>query len=159
MAKAKELNLEIVSDTTFADGNDTDFSVQMTDAQSKGADLIFLPIYYSPASLILAQVNAMGYSPKYFGIDGMDGILTMEGFDTSILVLVFVVLGGQGNMLGSIIAAALTILPEALREYADYRMLVYAIILILVMLATNSPKLKSWMDRLKSSHKKVKEVA
>ncbi len=84
MAKAKELNLEIVSDTTFADGNDTDFSVQLTDAQSKGADLIFLPMYYQPASLILAQANAMGYSPKYFGIDGMDGILTMEGFDASL---------------------------------------------------------------------------
>ncbi|MGM9661769.1 MAG: branched-chain amino acid ABC transporter permease [Oscillospiraceae bacterium] len=65
-------------------------------------------------------------------------------FNTSILVLVFVVLGGQGNMLGSIIAAsALTILPEALRQFADYRMLVYAIVLILVMLATNNPTLKS----------------
>lgn len=84
MAKAKELNLDVVSDTTFADGNDTDFSVQLTDAQSKGADLIFLPMYYQPASLILAQANAMGYSPKYFGIDGMDGILTMEGFDASL---------------------------------------------------------------------------
>ena len=84
MAKAKELNLDVVSDTTFADGNDTDFYVQLTDAQSKGADLIFLPMYYQPASLILAQANAMGYSPKYFGIDGMDGILTMEGFDASL---------------------------------------------------------------------------
>ncbi|MDD3193845.1 MAG: branched-chain amino acid ABC transporter permease [Oscillospiraceae bacterium] len=80
-------------------------------------------------------------------------------FNTSILVLVFVVLGGQGNMLGSIIAAAaLTILPEALREYADYRMLVYAIILILVMLATNNPTLKSWLDRLKSGRRKAKEA-
>ena len=69
-------------------------------------------------------------------------------FNTSILVLVFVVLGGLGNMLGSIVAAAaLTILPEALRQFSDYRMLVYAIVLILVMLATNNPTLKSWLSR------------
>ena len=81
---AKELNLEVVSETTFADGNDTDFSVQITDAKNKGADLIFLPMYYQPASLILAQANSMGYEPKFFGVDGMDGILTQEGFDTSL---------------------------------------------------------------------------
>ena len=73
-------------------------------------------------------------------------------FNTSILVLVFVVLGGLGNMLGSIVAAAaLTILPEALREFADYRMLVYAIVLILVMLATNNPTLRSYLDRAKAA--------
>ncbi len=69
-------------------------------------------------------------------------------FNTSILILVFVVLGGQGNMMGSIIAAsALTILPEALRSFSTYRMLVYAIVLILVMLATNNPTLKSFFSR------------
>ena len=83
-AKAGELGLEIVSDTTFADGNDTDFSVQLSDAQSNGADLVFLPMYYQPASLILAQAKSMGYAPTWFGVDGMDGILTMEGFDTSL---------------------------------------------------------------------------
>ena len=68
-------------------------------------------------------------------------------FNTSILVLVFVVLGGQGNMLGSVIAATvLTILPEALREFDDYRMLVYAIVLILVMLVTNNPLLRGYLD-------------
>ena len=70
-------------------------------------------------------------------------------FNTSILILVFVVLGGLGNMLGSIVAAtALTILPEALREFSDYRMLVYAIVLILVMLATNNETFKSFLARL-----------
>ena len=83
-AKAGELGLEIVSDTTFADGSDTDFSVQLADAQSNGADLVFLPMYYQPASLILAQAKSMGYAPTWFGVDGMDGILTMEGFDTSL---------------------------------------------------------------------------
>lgn len=83
-AKAEELGLEIVSATTFADGNDTDFNVQLSEAKKAGAELLFLPIYYTPASLILAQAKAMGYAPKYFGVDGMDGILTMEGFDTSL---------------------------------------------------------------------------
>ena len=80
-------------------------------------------------------------------------------FNTSILILVFVVLGGLGNMLGSIIAAAaLTILPEALREFSDYRMLVYAIVLILVMLATNNDTFKAFLGRLKPGAKKKKEV-
>ncbi len=66
-------------------------------------------------------------------------------FNTSILILVFVVLGGLGNIRGSIIAAAvLTVLPEPLREFSDYRMLVYAIVLILVMLATNNPTIRGF---------------
>lgn len=79
--KAIEAGLEVVSDTTFADGNDTDFSVQLADAQKNGAELIFLPMYYQHASLILAQAAAMNFAPKWFGVDGMDGILTMEGFN------------------------------------------------------------------------------
>ena len=79
-------------------------------------------------------------------------------FNTSILVLVFVVLGGLGNMLGSIVAAtALTILPEALRQFADYRMLVYAIVLILVMLFTNNPKLKQIFNQFKTYNMRGKE--
>ncbi len=66
-------------------------------------------------------------------------------FNTSIFILVFVVLGGIGNIKGSIISAAvLTILPEALRQFSDYRMLTYAIVLIIVMLATNNPQLKAF---------------
>ena len=82
--KAPGLGLEVVSETTFADGNDNDISVQLTDAKEKGAELVFLPMYYQPASLILAQAQQMGYAPKWFGVDGMDGILTMEGFDKSL---------------------------------------------------------------------------
>ena len=82
--KAKELGIEVVSDTTFADGSDTDFSVQLSEAKTNGAELVFLPMYYQPASLILAQASGMGYAPKWFGVDGMDGILTMEGFDTAL---------------------------------------------------------------------------
>ena len=83
-AACDTLGIEIVSDTTFADGNDTDFSVQIADAQSKGAELVFLPVYNQPASLILAQAAAAGYEPEWFGVDGMDGILTMKGFDTAL---------------------------------------------------------------------------
>ena len=82
--EAAARNLAIVSDTTFADGNDTDFSVQLNNAKDAGADLVFLPMYYQPASLIFAQAKAMGYAPTWFGVDGMDGILTMDGFDTSL---------------------------------------------------------------------------
>lgn len=83
-AKAKELGLNIVSTTTFTDDSQTDFTVQLSEAQKAGADLLFLPIYYQPASLILSQAKSINYAPKFFGVDGMDGILTMEGFDKSL---------------------------------------------------------------------------
>lgn len=81
-------------------------------------------------------------------------------FNQSILILVFVVLGGQGRMWGSIIAAAaLTVLPELLREFADYRMLVYAIVLILVMLLTNNPTLKNFFAGIAAKIKKTEKGA
>lgn len=77
-------------------------------------------------------------------------------FNTSILILVFVVLGGIGNLRGSIIAAAiLTVLPELLRQFQDYRMLVYAIVLILVMILTNNEKARAFINRV--FKKKAKE--
>ncbi|NLZ66051.1 MAG: ABC transporter substrate-binding protein [Clostridiaceae bacterium] len=84
VSEAETKNLEIVSITTFTDDTANDFSVQLTEAQNAGADLVFLPIYYQPASLILSQANAMGYEPEFFGVDGMDGILTMKNFDTTL---------------------------------------------------------------------------
>ena len=84
MAEAANLGLEVVSDTNFNNNNATDFSVQIADAQSKGADLVFLPMYYQVAALIFSQANSVGYAPKWFGVDGMDGILTLDGFDTSL---------------------------------------------------------------------------
>ena len=81
--KAPEVGLEIVSTTTFTDDT-TDFSVQVADAQNSGAELVFLPIYYTPASQILITANAISYAPLFFGVDGMDGILSIEGFDTSL---------------------------------------------------------------------------
>ena len=80
-------------------------------------------------------------------------------FDTSILVLVFVVLGGIGNIRGSVIAAALlTVLPEVLREFGDYRMLIYAIVLIAVMLLGNAPVVRQVLERIRPAKKEaVKE--
>ena len=82
--QAAALGLEIVTEETFTEATKTDFSVQISKCQEAGADLVFLPMYYEPASLILNQANAAGYAPTWFGVDGMDGILTMEGFDTSL---------------------------------------------------------------------------
>lgn len=81
--KAKELGLQVVSVSTFTDDT-TDFSVQVTNAKEAGAELVFLPIYYTPASMILRQSNSMEYKPIFFGVDGMDGILNIEGFDKSL---------------------------------------------------------------------------
>lgn len=83
-AQAAELGLAIVYEGTFTSDTATDFTVQLTAAQSAGADLVFLPIYYQPISVILNQADAMGYAPTFFGVDGMDGILGMEGFDASL---------------------------------------------------------------------------
>ena len=83
-SEADAKGLEIVYEGTFDDSNASDFTVQLKKAQDAGADLLFLPIYYDPASLILTQANQMGYAPTFFGVDGMDGILTLEGFDTSL---------------------------------------------------------------------------
>ncbi len=96
-------------------------------------------------------IYAMNYStivPKKFD------------FNTSILILVFVVLGGLGNIRGSIIAATiLTVLPEVLRSFNDYRMLIYAIVLILVMLGTNSPTLKASIQRITGKFRKKQKTA
>ena len=82
--EAANQNFEIVSAEAFTADNKTDFSVQLSKAQEAEADLVFLPIYYTEASLILAQANSMGYAPKFFGCDGLDGILGVENFDPAL---------------------------------------------------------------------------
>ena len=112
-------------------------------AESVGVNVVKYKMMAFVTSAALA-----GAAGVLFGMNYSTVIANKFDFNTSILVLVFVVLGGQGNMLGSIIAAAaLTILPEALREFATYRMLVYAIVLILVMLGTNNPQIKAFVER------------
>ncbi|MEE1086771.1 MAG: ABC transporter substrate-binding protein [Schaedlerella sp.] len=82
--EAKNYDFEIVAEGAFTADNKTDFSVQLQQAKDAGAELLFLPIYYQEASLILAQADQMGYAPTFFGCDGMDGILGVENFDTSL---------------------------------------------------------------------------
>lgn len=82
--KADELGLSIVCVKTFTDDSANDFNSQLSEIKNSGADLVFLPIYYTPASLILKQAKDMQYAPKFFGVDGMDGILTLKNFDTSL---------------------------------------------------------------------------
>lgn len=80
-AEAKTQGLNIVSKAAFTADSKTDFGTQLQKAKDAGADLLFLPIYYQEASIILKQADTMGYKPKFFGVDGMDGILTVENFD------------------------------------------------------------------------------
>ena len=84
IAQAAERGLEVVTEQTFPADTTTDFNVQLAACRDGGAELVFMPIYYGPASLVLQQANAMGYDPQFFGGDGMDGILAIEGFDTSL---------------------------------------------------------------------------
>ncbi|MGN1367929.1 MAG: branched-chain amino acid ABC transporter permease [Aristaeellaceae bacterium] len=97
-----------------------------------------------------------GMAGALFGLNFSSVAASKFKFDTSILVLVFVVLGGIGNIRGSIIAAALlTVLPEMLRAFSDYRMLIYAIVLIVVMLATNSPQIRQLVERIIPKRRKA----
>lgn len=83
-AEAESKGLSIVAEEAFTKDSNSDFSVQLQKCSDAGADLLFLPIYYQQASLILQQANNIGYAPTYFGVDGMDGILNVQNFDTSL---------------------------------------------------------------------------
>ena len=82
-AQAETLGLEIVETQTFTDGA-TDYSVQVSKLKDAGAEIVFLPIYYQPASQILAEAKQADFAPVFVGCDGMDGILTLKGFDTTL---------------------------------------------------------------------------
>lgn len=84
MEEAAVKGLNIVSSEAFTADNKTDFSVQLQKAQDAGAELVYLPFYYTEISLVLTQANTMGYAPIFFGVDGMDGILDVENFDKSL---------------------------------------------------------------------------
>ena len=81
-AAAKGIN--IVYTGTFEEANKTEFSSQLTAAKQAGADVLFLPIYCESIAPLMTQAASMGYDVDYFGVDGMDGILEVEGFDTSL---------------------------------------------------------------------------
>lgn len=82
--EAENQSFEVVEKQAFNSDNKTDFSVQLQKAKDAGAELVFLPFYYSEASLVLKQAAGMNYSPIFFGCDGMDGILAVEGFDVNL---------------------------------------------------------------------------
>lgn len=81
-AQAAESKLEIVDEETFKDDSATSFTNQLTKAKQAGATMIFAPIYYTPASVLLKNAKDMGYDMTLMGTDGMDGLLSVEGFDT-----------------------------------------------------------------------------
>ncbi|MDO5331060.1 MAG: ABC transporter substrate-binding protein [Bacillota bacterium] len=83
VSEANKLGLNIVGEKTFIT-DAKDFTVQINEAKAAGADVVFLPMYYQEASLILKQAKDANFAPQWFGVDGMDGILTLEGFDTSL---------------------------------------------------------------------------
>ncbi|SHJ18113.1 ABC transporter substrate-binding protein [Parasporobacterium paucivorans] len=83
-SQAESKGIEIVAAEAFTADNKSDFSVQIQKAKDAGAELVFLPIYYTEATLILKQANSIGYKPLFFGCDGLDGILGVENFDTSL---------------------------------------------------------------------------
>lgn len=118
-------------------------------AESVGINITKYKLIAFVVSALLAGMAGAIYAMNYSTI-----VPKKFDFNTSILILVFVVLGGIGNIRGSIIAAAiLTVLPEVLRSFNDYRMLIYAIVLILVMLGTNNPTLKNSIQRLTNRFK------
>lgn len=83
-AEAANQGIEVVASEAFTSDSNKDFKVQLQKAKDSGAELLFLPIYYTEASLILSQANDMGFAPKIFGCDGLDGILGVENFDVKL---------------------------------------------------------------------------
>lgn len=83
-AKAAEVGIEIAAVSTFSDDANADFSVQIAAMKDADVELVFLPIYYTPASNILIAAKAAEFAPLWFGVDGMDGLLNIEGFDTTL---------------------------------------------------------------------------
>lgn len=110
--EAQKQGLEIVADEAFTSDNKTDFSVQLQKAKDGGAELVFLPIYYQEASLILQQAASMDYKPIFFGCDGLDGILNVENFDTSL---------AEGVILLSPFAAVEGIDDQTTKFVQDYK--------------------------------------
>ena len=113
-------------------------------AESIGLNVMHYKLMAFTVSAVLA-----GMGGALFGMNYSSLLPIKFNFNTSVLILVFVVLGGIGNIWGSVISAAvLTVLPEVLRAFSDYRMLVYAIVLILVMIGTYNPTLKTYKEAL-----------
>jgi len=122
------------------------------------AESVGISVTHYKMMAFVTSASLAGAAGALYGLNYSSLVASKFDFNTSILILVFVVLGGLGNIWGSIIAATvLYILPEALREMADLRMLIYAIVLILVMLATNSPAVKNMLGKILPKRRKEME--
>ena len=97
LTKAAELGIEVVAESAFSDDTATDFSVQVSAMKDAGADFVFLPMYYTPALSILTQADAAEYHPEYFGVDGMDGVLGVEGLNVDLVQGVCMLTGFDGS--------------------------------------------------------------
>ena len=122
------------------------------------ADSVGIPVTKYKMMAFVTSASLAGAAGALFGLNYSNLAAAKFDFNTSILVLVFVVLGGLGSIRGSIIATVvLYILPEVLRGFANYRMLIYAVVLILVMLTTNNPILQGYFARIRESFGKRKD--
>lgn len=122
------------------------------------AESVGIPVTKYKMMAFVTSAALAGAAGTLYAMNYSTIVATKFNFNTSILILVFVVLGGLGNMWGSIVAATvLTVLPEMLRGFNDYRMLLYSIVLIVVMLATNNATIKGWREQLKAKIKKLLE--
>ena len=131
-------------------------AIQATRDNRIAAESMGVPVTkYKMMAFVTAAVLA-GMAGALYGLNSSTVVPTQFTFNQSINVLVFVVLGGLGNVLGSVISATLlTVLPEVLRAFSDYRMLVYAVVLILVMIFTNNPLIRSFAERLTAPVKRL----
>ena len=84
LRKQEIVGLDVVADEAYTTDSNTDYSVQLAKIKKSGAELLFLPNYYSDNALILQQASEAGLDIKFFGVDGMDGILNVENFDKSL---------------------------------------------------------------------------
>ena len=82
--RANQIGLNVVAVEAFTEDNKADLTTQVTKCQAAGCDLIFLPIYAAEATQVLTYADKIGYTPKFFGCDGLDGILAVEGFDPAL---------------------------------------------------------------------------
>jgi branched-chain amino acid transport system permease protein len=122
------------------------------------AESVGIPITKYKLMAFVTSAALAGAAGTLYAMNFSTIVATKFNFNTSILILVYVVLGGLGNIRGSVIAATvITILPEMLRGFNDYRMLVYAIVLIIVMLTTNNARFKTILSRLIPSKKATGE--
>jgi branched-chain amino acid transport system permease protein len=120
------------------------------------AESVGIPVTRYKLMAFVTSATLAGAAGALYAMNFSTIVATKFNFNTSILILVYVVLGGLGNITGSIIAATvLTVLPEMLREFNDYRMLIYAIVLILVMLATNNASVKALPAQAKAWFSRV----